>query len=144
MDEKTIMDEVLNGSHNQSAERQRLDKANQLLEQGRWADADKLFDEVLAVDPTNKDAHRGKRLISRQLQVEKRLSSVNKRAETAIPLDMPRGNNPLRKKSVLAAVLIAFALTCAAAAAFIGINMHNEKLEADTQDSHIVSTDNQN
>lgn len=142
MDEKTILEELLDGSTGQTACRKKLDKANHLLEQGHWSEADVLFDEVLASDPLNKEALCGKRLISRQVRLEQRLSNVSRRAETAVPAEMPRGNNPLRSKGVLTAVVIAFVLVCAAAAVFVGFNLSSDKPDAEAQDTQIVQTEN--
>lgn len=133
MEDKTILEELLERSPEQRAHRQKMDRAYHLLSSGLREEADALFDEILAEEPFNRDARTGKNLIARQAQVESRLDHAGERARKALPdrtekteqapaEPKPVRKNPLRSKKVLTGLIVAFVLFCGLAAAFVGTN----------------------
>ena len=119
MEDKTIFEELLEHTPEQTTQAHKLEKANHLLSQGFWSDADALFDEILADDPGNSDALTGKRLISRQMRISSRTDSIDARAYKTNARAQGAGKNPLRSKIVLWVVVVAFLLCCGFAAASV-------------------------
>lgn len=119
MEDKTIFEELLEHSPEQNAEAHKIEKANHLLSQGYWSEADALFDEILAEDPSNADALTGKRLISRQMRISSRMDSLDARAYKAGTRATGASKNPLRSKIVLWVLVVAFLLCCGFAAASV-------------------------
>lgn len=136
MEDKTILEELLERSPDERMHKRRIDKAYHMMTMGLRDEADTLFDEILTEEPYNRDALTGKRLIERQKTVESRMDSLTARARAALPpaqreesfpLPEPEKNMPereprfafLRSKKVKTALIAAFALLVAAAAAFI-------------------------
>lgn len=137
MEDKTILEELLERSPDERMHKRKMDKAYHLMTMGMRDEADALFDEILAEEPYNRDALTGKKLIERQRSVESRMDSLTARARAALPpaqqaeeqssrpepsVQMPE-HEPrfafLRSKKVKTALVAAFALLVAAAAAFI-------------------------
>lgn len=144
MEDKTILEELLERSPDTAQHKRKMDKAYHLLSQGALADADALFDEILREEPFNHDALTGKKLIERHAAVEKRLDSLNDRIRRALPETeaepepeapavaepveevSPAPNRPglfslLRSRKVLMAVDVTFAIVCAASAFIVMI-----------------------
>ena len=136
MEDKTILEELLERSPDERMHKRKIDKAYHMMTMGLRDEADALFDEILTEEPYNRDALTGKRLIERQKTVESRMDSLTARARAALPpaqreesfpLPEPEKNMPereprfafLRSKKVKTALIAAFALLVAAAAAFI-------------------------
>lgn len=136
MEDKTILEELLERSPDERMHKRKIDKAYHMMTMGLRDEADALFDEILTEEPYNRDALTGKRLIERQKTVESRMDSLTARARAALPpaqreesfpLLEPEKNMPerepgfafLRSKKVKTALIAAFALLVAAAAAFI-------------------------
>lgn len=136
MEDKTILEELLERSPDERMHKRKIDKAYHMMTMGLRDEADALFDEILTEEPYNRDALTGKRLIERQKAVESRMDSLTARARAALPpaqreeaspLPEPEKNMPereprfafLRSKKVKTALIAAFALLVAAAAAFI-------------------------
>lgn len=101
------------------AEARKTERAYHLLSQGYWSEADALFDEVLAEDPKNSEALMGKRLISRQLHINRRMDSLDARAYKTSAIAKSKSKNPLRSKTVLWVVIAVFLLCCGFAAASV-------------------------
>lgn len=131
MEDKTLLEELLERSPDERMHKRKMDKAYQLMTTGFRDEADALFDEILAEEPFNRDAMTGKKLIERQKAVENRLDHLAARARTSIPEPKPgetEENAPvceprlklLRSKKVravlvalfVAALLIALYCTC--------------------------------
>ena len=101
MEDKTLLEELLERSPDERMHKRKMDKAYQLMTMGFRDEADALFDEILAEEPFNRDAmtgksgtsaqHRGlgKKLIERQKAVENRLDNLAARARTSIPEPKP-------------------------------------------------------
>lgn len=136
MDEKTILEELLERSPNEAFHKHRMDKAYHLMAQGMSREADALFDEILAEEPFNRDALTGKNLLERQKAVELRLDNVSSRARRALPqpdaapeVTESTAEKPprrgilslLRSRKVLIALDLAFAVLCASAAVIVSI-----------------------
>lgn len=136
MEDKTILEELLERSPDERMHKRKIDKAYHMMTMGLRDEADALFDEILTEEPYNRDALTGKRLIERQKTVESRMDSLTARARAALPpaqreesfpLPEPEKSLPereprfafLRSKKVKTALIAAFALLVAAAAAFI-------------------------
>ena len=136
MEDKTILEELLERSPDERMHKRKIDKAYRMMTMGLRDEADALFDEILTEEPYNRDALTGKRLIERQKTVESRMDSLTARARAALPpaqreesfpLPEPEKNMTerepgfafLRSKKVKTALIAAFALLVAAAAAFI-------------------------
>lgn len=136
MEDKTILEELLERSPDERMHKRKIDKAYHMMTMGLRDEADALFDEILTEEPYNRDALTGKRLIERQKAVESRMDSLTARARAALPpeqraesfhLPEPEKNMTerepgfafLRSKKVKTALIAAFALLVAAAAAFI-------------------------
>lgn len=136
MEDKTILEELLERSPDERMHKRKIDKAYHMMTMGLRDEADALFDEILTEEPYNRDALTGKRLIERQKTVESRMDSLTARARAALPpaqreesslLPEPEKNMTerepgfafLRSKKVKTALIAAFALLVAAAAAFI-------------------------
>lgn len=135
MEDKTLLEELLERSPDDRMHKKKMDRAYQLLSLGEVGEAGALFDEILAEEPYNQDALTGKKLIERQRAIERRMESMAQRARAALPeADAkkapekkcaeeapPREPRPslLRSKKVKTALIAVFALLVAAAAAFI-------------------------
>lgn len=136
MEDKTILEELLERSPDERMHKRKIDKAYHMMTMGLRDEADALFNEILTEEPYNRDALTGKRLIERQKTVESRMDSLTARARAALPpaqreesfpLPEPEKNMTereprfafLRSKKVKTALIAAFALLVAAAAAFI-------------------------
>lgn len=119
MEDKTTFEELLKGSPEQKSEAHKIERANHLLSQGYWSEADALFEEILAEDPGNSDALMGKRLISRQARISSRMDSLDARAYKTGTRAKNTGKNPLRSKVVLWVLVAAFLLCCGFAAASV-------------------------
>lgn len=89
MEDKTLLEELLERSPDERMHKRKMDKAYQLMTMGFRDEADALFDEILAEEPFNRDAMTGKNLIARQKAVENRLDHLAERARTAIPEPRP-------------------------------------------------------
>lgn len=125
MEDKTILEELLDNSLGHRHDNMKMDKAYHLLSAGAIAEADALFDEILTEEPFNRDALTGKRLIARQARVEQRMDNAGERvhrAKLASPEaePKPKRKNPLRSKKVLTALVVAFVMFCGLAAAYVG------------------------
>lgn len=70
MEDKTLLEELLERSPDERMHKRKMDKAYQLMAMGLRDEADALFDEILAEEPFNRDAMTGKNLIERQKAVE--------------------------------------------------------------------------
>ena len=126
MEDKTLLEELLERSPDERMHKRKMDKAYQLMTMGFCDEADALFDEILAEEPFNRDAMTGKKLIERQKAVENRLDNLAARARTSIPEPKPGAAvceprlKLLRSKKVravlvalfVAALLIALYCTC--------------------------------
>lgn len=136
MEDKTILEELLERSPDERMHKRKIDKAYHMMTTGLRDEADALFDEILTEEPYNRDALTGKRLIERQKTVESRMDSLTARARAALPPAQQEEPFPqpepeknmteseprfafLRSKKVKTALIAAFALLVAAAAAFI-------------------------
>ena len=137
MEDKTILEELLERSPDERMHKRKMDKAYHLMGMGMRDEADALFDEILAEEPYNRDALTGKKLIERQRTVESRMDSLAARARAALPEarqpeehvsepepaeKMPEREPKfafLRSKKVKTALIAVFALLVAAAAAFV-------------------------
>lgn len=127
MEDKTILEELLDNSLGHRHDNMKMDKAYHLLSTGAIAEADALFDEILTEEPFNRDALTGKRLIARQARVEQRMDNAGERVYRA-QLNSPEAQsepkpvrkNPLRSKKVLTALVVAFVMFCGLAAAYVG------------------------
>lgn len=119
MEDKTIFEELLERSPEQKAEARKTDRAYHLLSQGYWSEADALFDEILADEPNNSEALMGKRLISRQARINRRMDSLDARAYKTNARVKGKSKNPLRNKAVLWVVVVLFLLCCGFAAAAV-------------------------
>lgn len=152
MEDKTILEELLERSPDERMHKRKMDKAYHLMTMGMRGEADALFDEILAEEPYNRDALTGKKLIARQKAVESRLDNLSARARAALPEARTVQNDDaqpepvneakeapereprfmfLRSRKVKAALIAAFALLVAAAAAFV----ITDKLGSDTDAS---------
>ena len=80
MEDKTLLEELLERSPDERMHKRKMDKAYQLMAMGLRDEADALFDEILAEEPFNRDAMTGKNLIARQKAVENRLDHLAARA----------------------------------------------------------------
>lgn len=89
MEDKTLLEELLERSPDERMHKRKMDKAYQLMTMGFRDEADALFDDILAEEPFNRDAMTGKSLIARQKAVENRLDHLAARARTAIPEPRP-------------------------------------------------------
>ena len=89
MEDKTLLEELLERSPDERMHKRKMDKAYQLMTMGFRDEADALFDEILAEEPFNRDAMTGKKLIERQKAVENRLDNLAARARTSIPEPKP-------------------------------------------------------
>ena len=76
MEDKTLLEELLERSPDERMHKRKMDKAYQLMAMGLRDEADALFDEILAEEPFNRDAMTGKNLIARQKAVENRLEHL--------------------------------------------------------------------
>ena len=85
MEDKTILEELLERSPDERMHKRKMDKAYHLMGMGMRDEADALFDEILAEEPYNRDALTGKKLIERQRTVESRMDSLAARARAALP-----------------------------------------------------------
>lgn len=140
MEDKTILEELLERAPDERQHKRKMDKAYHLLTDGMCGEAEALFDEILAEEPFNRDALTGKKLIERRRAIESRMDSLTLRARTALPAaesaaepaaqpepaeseEKAQAHEPklrlLRSRKVKAALIAVFALLVAAAAAFI-------------------------
>ena len=136
MEDKTILEELLERSPDERMHKRKIDKAYHMMTMGLRDEAGALFDEILTEEPYNRDALTGKKLIERQKAVESRMDSLTARARAALPPAQQEEPFPqpepekampereprfafLRSKKVKTALIAAFALLVAAAAAFI-------------------------
>ena len=70
MEDKTILEELLERSPDERMHKRKIDKAYHMMTMGLRDEADALFDEILTEEPYNRDALTGKRLIERQKTVK--------------------------------------------------------------------------
>lgn len=84
MEDKTLLEELLERSPDERMHKRKMDKAYQLMTMGFRDEADALFDEILAEEPFNRDAMTGKKLIERQKAVENRLDNLAARARARL------------------------------------------------------------
>ena len=89
MEDKTLLEELLERSPDERMHKRKIDKAYHMMTMGLRDEADALFDEILTEEPYNRDALTGKRLIERQKTVESRMDSLTARARTSIPEPKP-------------------------------------------------------
>lgn len=150
MEDKTILEELLERAPDERLHKRKMDKAYHLLTEGMCGEAEALFDEILAEEPFNRDALTGKKLIERRRAIESRMDSLTHRARSALPEAQPadepavqpepaegeknaQAHEPklrlLRSKKVKAALIAVFALLVAAAAAFI-VTSYGDSAEA--------------
>ena len=108
MEDKTLLEELLERSPDERMHKRKMDKAYQLMTTGFRDEADALFDEILAEEPFNRDAMTGKKLIERQKAVENRLDNLAARAEAG--RDSGGAERDRRKRARLRAETQAFAL----------------------------------
>ena len=80
MEDKTLLEELLERSPDERMHKRKMDKAYQLMTMGFRDEADA---------PFNRDAMTGKKLIERQKAVENRLDHLAARARTSIPEPKP-------------------------------------------------------
>lgn len=130
MEQKTILEELLERSPEEKRYNSKLDEAFKLSAKGKYAEADAIFDELLAEHPDDREVISGKKLNERRMNLDSRIASIGSRqreqkAEARKSVG-ETGANWLRSKKVLTAIVIAFVLVCAATAAAVGI----EKYEA--------------
>ena len=104
MEDKTLLEELLERSPDERMHKRKMDKAYQLMTMGFRDEADALFDEILAEEPFNRDAMTGKKLIERQKAVENRLDNLAARARTSIPEPKPGAK---KVRAVLVALFVA-------------------------------------
>lgn len=147
MEDKTILEELLERAPDEHRHKRKMDKAYHLLTEGMVGEAEAMFDEILAEEPFNRDALTGKKLIERSRAIENRMESLTARARTALPAGEPeekadaenasenaQPHEPrfrlLRSKKVKAALIAVFALLVAAAAAFAVTNELQEPPES--------------
>ncbi len=151
MEDKTILEELLERAPDEHRHKRKMDKAYHLLTEGMVGEAEAMFDEILAEEPFNRDALTGKKLIGRSRAIENRMESLTARARTALPAaqspcepeekaeaesasENAQPHEPrfrlLRSKKVKAALIAVFALLVAAAAAFAVTNELQEPPES--------------
>ncbi len=118
-EDKTIFEELLERSPEQKAEDRKTDRAYHLVSQGYWAEADALFDEILAEEPNNSEALMGKKLISRKANINERMDSLGVRAYKATAHKEKGDRNPLHKKTVVWIIIVVFLFACGIAAASV-------------------------
>lgn len=100
MEDKTILEELLERAPDERRHKRKMDEAYHLLTEGMSGEAEALFDEILAEEPFNRDALTGKKLIERSRAVESRMNSLTARARAALPEAKPAAEpeKPKRKK----------------------------------------------
>ena len=115
MEDKTLLEELLERSPDERMHKRKMDKAYQLMTMGFRDEADALFDEILAEEPFNRDAMTGKKLIERQEGGRKQIGQsrcpcahVYTRAEAG--RDSGGAERDRRKRARLRAETQAFAL----------------------------------
>ncbi len=161
MEDKTILEELLERSPDERMHKRKMDKAYHLMGMGMCDEADALFDEILAEEPYNRDALTGKKLIERQKAVESRMDSLTARARAALPPAQqaeehasqaePEEEMPeceprfafLRSKKVKTVLVAVFALLVAAAAAFVITDGFSADETAEATSGYVYETDMQ-
>lgn len=110
IEDKTILEELLERSEEQNISN-RIDKAYNLISQGRWDDADEIFDSILTDSPDNTDAKLGKRIVERQREIYRRLDTLGARAHSLTEGQEIKKDTPIRSRVglwvLLALVLLA-------------------------------------
>lgn len=126
MEQKTILQEMLEQSSVGKKNKLRIESAYRLSAKGKYEEAAEIFDELLREDPDDQEALSGKKLNDWRIKLDGRVTDLaQRRRETASETKKERGlKNALRSKKVLAGLVIAFVLVCAAAAAAVGITSH--------------------
>ena len=128
MEQKTILQEMLEQSSVGKKNTLRIESAYRLSAKGKYEEAAEIFDELLREDPDDQEALSGKKLNDWRIKLDGRVTDLaQRRRETASETKKERGpvlKNALRSKKVLAGLVIAFVLVCAAAAAAVGITSH--------------------
>ena len=89
MEDKTLLEELLERSPDERMHKRKMDKEYQLMALGLRDAADALFDEILGEQPFNRDAMTGKNLIERQTPVDNRWEHLAARARTTIAEPKP-------------------------------------------------------
>ena len=128
MEQKTILQEMLEQSSVGKKNKLRIESAYRLSAKGKYVEAAEIFDELLREDPDDQEALSGKKMNDWRIKLDGRVTDLaQRRRETASEAKKERGpvlKNALRSKKVLAGLVIAFVLVCAAAAAAVGITSH--------------------
>ena len=147
MEDKTLLEELIERGPDERMHKRKMNRAYKLMSMGYRDEADAMFDEILAEEPFNHDALTGKKLIERQIAVENRLGNLTSRVKNAPPaVEAPSeskkeekpearqaadevspsqperrkdGFKLLRSKKFRTALVAAFALFLATAAAFV-------------------------
>lgn len=134
MEHKTILQEMLESSAEGKKSRLRIETAYKLSAKGRYEEAAVIFDELLAADPDDQEALSGKKLNDWRIKLDGRVTNMNKRRSERSSESRRKGEptvgNALRSRKVLAGIVIAFVLVCAAAAAAVGIGSHGAEIDA--------------
>ena len=105
MEDKTLLEELLERSPDERMHKRKMDKAYQLMTMGFRDEADALFDEILAEAPFNRDAMTGKKLIERQKGASalrprpSRSSSARRRSKTDWTISLPVRARPYPSRS---------------------------------------------
>ena len=128
MEQKTILQEMLEQSSVGKKNKLRIESSYRLSAKGKYEEAAEIFDELLREDPDDQEALSGKKLNDWRIKLDGRVTDLaQRRRETASEAKKERRpvlKNALRSKKVLAGLVIAFVLVCAAAAAAVGITSH--------------------
>ncbi len=131
MEQRTILEELLDRSPNK-AYTSKLETAFRLSSKGKYDEAAALFDELLEIEPGNTEAASGKKLNERRRSLDNRINSLGERHKEEKPPAKERSSESgialLRSKKVLTAIVIAFVIVCAIAAAVIGVSIHESEL----------------
>lgn len=133
MEQKTILEELLERSPEEKRYNSKLDEAFKLSAKGRYAEADAIFDELLSEHPDDREIISGKKLNERRMNLSNRIESLGNREREqrseARKSVGETGANWLRSKRVLTAIVIAFVLVCAATAAAVGIGRYEADID---------------
>lgn len=119
MNQKTILEELLEHSPEEKKRNNMLDSALRLSAKGRYDEAAEIFAALLASNPEDHDAARGKKLNDRRRNIDGRISRLDS-VQTSEAKRKP-ALSLLRSQKVQTALVAAFALICALTAATLGL-----------------------
>lgn len=134
MEQKTILEELIEEAPQQREHRHKITKVKHCISREDWDEAAALMDEILAETPEDEDA----------LALSRTLKDKRQRAEEKLRKEEERAAKHralLHSKKFIVTVIVVLIVVCAAVAAVLGIYAHKQSISEELEAKDIVVTD---